>query len=111
MDLRRYQNQAKRFAIYPQRDLITSVMYCALELANEAGEVAGKIKKIFRDDDGIITEEHKEALKKELGDVLWPLAQLCTELEIDLGIVAMMNISKLRKRLNDNVLHGSGDDR
>ena len=56
-----------------------------LGLANEAGEVAGKIKKLFRDKGGCISDADRESLKMELGDVLWYLAQICTELDLDLG--------------------------
>ena len=62
---------------------------------NEAGEVAGKIKKIFRDQNGQITEEDKQSLKNELGDVLWYLTQICTELGLTLEEVAETNITKI----------------
>ena len=61
------------------------IVYPTLGLANEAGEVAGKIKKLFRDKGGRITAADRESLKMELGDVLWYLAQICTELDLDLG--------------------------
>lgn len=111
MDLNRYQNHAKRFAVYEPKQGVTSLMYCGLGLAGEAGELANKIKKIYRDDNGIVTEEVKQQLIAEMGDTLWYLQQICTELEISFSIVALANISKLNKRRNANVLHGSGDDR
>jgi NTP pyrophosphatase (non-canonical NTP hydrolase) len=80
-------------------------------LTNEAGEVAGKIKKIFRDKDGVIGEAEREALKSELGDVLWYLAQVCTELEISLDAVAEANIEKLYSRLERGKIGGDGDNR
>jgi NTP pyrophosphatase (non-canonical NTP hydrolase) len=73
-------------------------IYPTLGLVNEAGEVAGKIKKIFRDKDGVIGAAEREALKAELGDVLWYLAQTCTELEISLEEVAESNLTKLLDR-------------
>src|SRR5215475_8002989 len=64
------------------------IIYPTLGLANEVGEVAGKIKKIFRDRDGVITDDDRRALTLELGDVLWYLAQICTELDVTLEDVA-----------------------
>jgi NTP pyrophosphatase (non-canonical NTP hydrolase) len=88
-----------------------SIVYPTLGLANEAGEVAGKIKKIFRDKQGQITDADREALKQELGDVLWYLTQICTELDLTLEQVAEANIEKLFSRLERNQIKGSGDNR
>jgi NTP pyrophosphatase (non-canonical NTP hydrolase) len=88
-----------------------SIVYPTLGLANEAGEVAGKVKKIFRDHGGRITDEDREALKQELGDVLWYLTQICTELGLSLDEVAGANIDKLFSRLERNQIKGSGDKR
>ncbi len=87
------------------------VVYPTLGLVNEAGEVAGKIKKIFRDKGGMIGEADRQALKGELGDVLWYLAQICTELDLSLGDVAEANIEKLSSRLERGVIGGEGDKR
>ena len=87
------------------------IVYPTLGLANEAGEVAGKVKKIFRDKRGQITEEDREALKQELGDVLWYLTQICTELDLTLEEVAAANIEKLFSRMDRNQIRGSGDSR
>jgi NTP pyrophosphatase (non-canonical NTP hydrolase) len=87
------------------------VIYPTLGLTNEAGEVAGKIKKVFRDKDGIIGEAEREALKGELGDVLWYLAQLCTELDLSLEDVAAHNLEKLFSRLERGKIGGDGDNR
>jgi NTP pyrophosphatase (non-canonical NTP hydrolase) len=80
-------------------------------LVNEAGEVAGKVKKIFRDRGGEILESDREALKQELGDVLWYLAQICTELDLSLQEVAEMNLVKLFSRLERGQIRGDGDNR
>lgn len=87
------------------------IVYPTLGLANEAGEVAGKVKKIFRDKGGRISEQDREALKHELGDVLWYLAQICTELDLTLQEVAEANIEKLFSRLERNQIRGDGDKR
>jgi NTP pyrophosphatase (non-canonical NTP hydrolase) len=87
------------------------IVYPTLGLTNEAGEVAGKVKKIFRDRQGVVTDEDRAALTLELGDVLWYLAELCTQLGIDLEDVAAANIEKLRGRTARGTLAGDGDDR
>lgn len=87
------------------------IVYPTLGLANEAGEVAGKIKKIFRDKGGQISAEDREALKQELGDVLWYLTQICTELGLTLEEVAEANITKLFSRQARGVIRGDGDTR
>jgi NTP pyrophosphatase (non-canonical NTP hydrolase) len=73
--------------------------------------VAEKIKKMLRDDGGQLSQERRDALSKELGDVLWYLAQLATEAQLDLDVIAQANIEKLLSRQSRSVLNGSGDDR
>ncbi len=87
------------------------IIYPTLGLVNEAGEVAGKVKKIFRDKGGAISEEDRQALKAELGDVLWYLAQICTELDLTLAEVAEANLEKLLSRLERGAIGGEGDRR
>lgn len=87
------------------------IVYPTLGLANEAGELAGKIKKIFRDKNGVISEEDRQALKYELGDVLWYLAQIATELDLSLNDVASANLTKLFDRLDRGKIKGEGDYR
>jgi NTP pyrophosphatase (non-canonical NTP hydrolase) len=88
-----------------------SIVYPTMGMVNEAGEVAGKVKKIFRDRGGEITEADRQALKKELGDVLWYLAQICTELDLSLQEVAEANLIKLFSRLERGQIKGDGDER
>jgi NTP pyrophosphatase (non-canonical NTP hydrolase) len=109
MDLGAYQLQARATARYPI--IGHRVIYPALGLTNEAGEVAGKIKKIFRDKDGVMDQGDILALQSELGDVLWYLAQLATELGLSLDDIASHNIDKLQDRLSRGKIHGEGDDR
>jgi NTP pyrophosphatase (non-canonical NTP hydrolase) len=87
------------------------IVYPTLGLVNEAGELAGKVKKIFRDKGGVVGEEEREALKYELGDVLWYLAQIATELDLSLDEIAQANLSKLASRLERGVIRGDGDNR
>jgi len=87
------------------------VIYPTLGLTNEAGEVAGKVKKIFRDRGGVISEGDREALKLELGDVLWYVAEICTQLDFRLEDVAAANIAKLQGRVARGTMAGDGDTR
>ena len=109
MNFTDYQQKAKATAKYPV--IGHGVIYPTLGLTNEAGEVAGKIKKVFRDKDGIISEETREALKAELGDVLWYLAQVATELNLSLDEIAEHNIAKLLDRQARGKIQGDGDNR
>jgi NTP pyrophosphatase (non-canonical NTP hydrolase) len=109
MNFTDYQTKSRKTAKYPA--IGHPLIYPILGLTNEAGEVAGKIKKIFRDKDGLIGETERAALKGELGDVLWYLAQVCTELDLSLDEVAEHNIEKLYSRLERGKIGGDGDNR
>lgn len=107
-----YQEQAVSFAFYPKSTEWDLPFYPALGLAGEAGEVVEKIKKLMRDTDAkILTDEQKAEIVKELGDVLWYVANLAEDLNYDLGQVALMNLNKLRSRKVRDTLKGSGDNR
>ena len=108
MELSEYQRLSRRTAEYPREQWLA---YPALGLAGEAGEVAEHAKKAIRDDGGTVSEERRAAIAKELGDVLWYVAQLASELELDLDEIASQNLEKLRSRQRRGVLSGSGDDR
>src|SRR5215475_14467645 len=108
MELADYQRDSRRTAEYPRDAWLA---YPALGLAGEAGEVAEHAKKAIRDDGGEVTAERREAMAKELGDVLWYVAQLATELGLDLEEIAEQNLQKLLSRQRRGVLAGSGDDR
>lgn len=109
MDFKEYQEKSRKTAIYPK--IGESFVYPALGLGDETGEVLGKIKKIFRDKNGMLSDEDRKEIKKELGDVLWYLAQLSTELELSLDDIARANIEKLYSRMERGVIGGSGDNR
>jgi NTP pyrophosphatase (non-canonical NTP hydrolase) len=108
-DLDDYQRQSRQTWSLIQTD--HPIAYPTLGLANEAGEVAGKVKKIFRDHQGEVTPEDREALKQELGDVLWYLSQICSELDLTLSEVASANLEKLFSRLERGQIRGDGDNR
>ncbi len=104
-----YQRESRKTAGVVHTD--HPIVYPTLGLTNEAGEVAGKVKKIFRDKDGVISDEDRLALKYEIGDVLWYLTQLCTELDLSLQEVAEANLEKLFSRLERGTIKGEGDNR
>ncbi len=87
------------------------VVYPTMGLTSEAGEVAGKVKKVFRDNDGIITEEIRQALIAELGGVFWYLAECATQIGATLDEIAINNIEELFSRKQRGVIEGSGDNR
>lgn len=108
MELSEYQRASRRTAQYPREAWLA---YPALGLAGEAGEVAEHAKKAIRDDGGMVSRQRREAMAKELGDVLWYVAQIATELNLDLDQIAEGNLEKLLSRQQRGVLSGSGDDR
>ncbi|PIP68887.1 hypothetical protein CO033_00905 [Candidatus Nomurabacteria bacterium CG_4_9_14_0_2_um_filter_32_10] len=110
MKLKEYQKKALITAFHPKK---YKVIYPALGLGNESGEVMGKIKKWLRGDDGKgkMSKERKESLKEELGDVLWYLAVLAHDLGISLDDIAKTNIDKLQSRKKRGKLKGDGDKR
>ncbi len=109
MDLNTYQTAALQVAIYPNRG--SNFVYPALGLVGEAGEVAEKLKKVIRDNEGVLTDPVRDAVAKELGDTLWYLAALAFEMDYDLNEIAQINIDKLNSRKERGVLSGSGDNR
>ncbi len=106
-----YQEAAVSIAIYPGQGSMAGLVYCALKLNGEAGEVAEKVGKALRDHEGEINLERRSALILELGDVLWYVAAAARELHISLEAVAERNLEKLRDRRNRGALSGSGDNR
>jgi len=99
-----YQHEAQQTAIY---DGSLAIMYPALGLSGEVGELLNKIKKHYRDG----TDLDKDDMEKEIGDILWYLSALCTDLDVDLGDAAIGNVEKLRDRSDRGVIGGSGDYR
>lgn len=104
-----YQLNARK-TLLPITELST-LAYLTIGLNDEVGEVAGKIKKLYRDSGGIITPELRQAIKKELGDVLWYLVNICTEFQLPLADVMDENITKLFDRQQRGVIQGNGDNR
>jgi len=127
LTLKEYQEQANKTAIYPSLDelyhnivacyeckgeeVIPNPYYPALGLAGEVGEFCNKLKKVMRDDMGVISDRKKVDFKAELGDILWYVSACCSELDISLDEVAQENIRKLADRQKRGKLKGSGDER
>lgn len=106
MEFFEYQKRAASTAIYDNK---FSVLYPALGLAGEAGEVADKVKKIIRDNKSLV--EEKKELAKELGDVLWYINALARDIGYSLEVIAEMNLEKLESRKERGTLQGNGDNR
>jgi len=118
-DAYKYRKKTKTFKKYADiaittamyKDIGKTLVYPALGLTGEAGEVAEKVKKLIRDNNGIITDEFREDMKRELGDVLWYINALAHELRLELDEIASVNLEKLLSRKKRCKIQGSGDDR
>ena len=110
MDFKEYQQKSKKTDL---NVVVKSnnIDYYALGLVDEAGEVAGKIKKLHRDMNGELTEEYKKEIAKELGDVLWYVASISERIGFSMEEIAQMNIDKLYSRMERSKLTGNGDNR
>lgn len=113
MEFNEYQKESRKTALYTKDNANcgSPLVYVALGIAGESGEVVEKIKKLMRNQKGVITDESRQDLRKELGDVLWYIAQMATELNITLDDIAKTNLVKLTSRLERGTLHSQGDDR
>lgn len=113
MDFNQYQKKSRETAIYPNQG--DNLPYLALGIAGEAGEVSEKVKKFIRDTQfagiGDLGKGQKRELALEVGDVLWYIAQVATEIGYDLEEVAEMNITKTHSRMHRDKLGGDGDNR
>ena len=108
----KYQEQIKKYDTFSKCDLSeVGFIEKVLGLTGEAGETADKIKKILRDKNGVLADEDRLAIAKELGDVLWYLASIARYLDVPLSEVARGNIEKLESRYQRGKIHGSGDER
>jgi NTP pyrophosphatase (non-canonical NTP hydrolase) len=113
MDFFEYEDAVASTAIYPEvgQGSLTALNYTVLGMGGEAGEILNKVKKIYRDKDGVLSPEDRAEISKEIGDVLWYAARAAHELGYTLEEVAEYNVEKLRDRRARGVLAGSGDNR
>jgi NTP pyrophosphatase (non-canonical NTP hydrolase) len=104
-----YENLAGQTAIFPKD---RALEYLALGMTSEAGEVAGKVKKLIRDGEDVEGFEMKKiAIASEIGDVLWYCAMMAKEVGVPLNTIMQENLRKLHDRKERGTLQGSGDDR
>lgn len=110
MEMNEYQKKAVETGVYPEK---AKIIYPALGLGSEAGEVMGKVKKWVRGDDGDggMSKERLDALKDELGDILWYIAVLAHDLGFELSDIAQSNTAKLQSRKERGTIRGDGDKR
>jgi NTP pyrophosphatase (non-canonical NTP hydrolase) len=106
--LHNYQLFVRSTKVYSEEH---HLIYPVLGLVNEAGEVAGKVKKLMRDDDGQLTQERFNDIVSELGDVLWYVTAVADDLGISISDVFYENFMKIKSRAQRGVIKGSGDNR
>jgi NTP pyrophosphatase (non-canonical NTP hydrolase) len=106
-----FQENAEASAFYMGGNDMDRTVYCALGLAEEAGEVVGKVKKLYRDRGGVIDDEWRVAIGNELGDALWYLSTLASGVGLTLEDVARMNMEKRSRRREAGTTRGDGDER
>lgn len=108
MTLNEYQQKALETAVYPKE---FKVIYPALGLTGEAGEVSDKVKKVIRDNNMNFDAGKCEEIAKELGDVLWYIATMANDLGYSLEMIGEMNYAKLKSRQERGKINGNGDNR
>lgn len=113
MRLNEYQVAATKTAIYPHHgeQNFGGLCYTVLGLVGEAGEIAQKLKKVLRDKGGLFDFYAKRGIAEEIGDCLWYLAAMATELDFTLDELAKINLAKLKSRQEREMLQGDGDSR
>jgi len=123
MKINEYQKEAHKLAVYPKFSVFSAqnnvvsigenanYVYPCLGLSGEVGELLNKIKKIGRDDAGIIESDRKGTIAYEIGDCMWYIAELATQFDLDLEKICKENIAKLNERTKKGTIKGSGDER
>ena len=104
-------DEYQKFALSTADDCAKAPLYLAVGLCEEAGEVAGKVKKVVRDHHGFFTLDQERMVAMELGDVLWYLANMAHRIGFSLSEIAELNANKIKQRIEHNTLHGEGDER
>lgn len=101
----------EKFVEQTKDNMCNDILYLTVAMCGEAGEVADKVKKIYRDHEGIVDSVAEQEIAAELGDVLWYLTAIAVKLRVPLWSIAKCNIDKVNRRINMETLHGSGDYR
>lgn len=102
MEANTYQNRTQDTAVYPGRHTPSGLNYTILGLVGEAGELANKLKKVYRNQDSVYA--NREVFVDELGDVLWYAAAFAKELGVSLEEVMEKNLAKLQARKESGTL-------
>jgi NTP pyrophosphatase (non-canonical NTP hydrolase) len=108
MEFNEYQAKAKETAIYPER---YALLYPVVGLAGEAGEVANKVQKLMRDKGMVLDDADRKSVASELGDVVWYVSAIASDLGYDLEDIVQMNLEKLKSRMERGKIGGAGDNR
>lgn len=101
----------EKFVEQTKDNMCNDILYLTVAMCGETGEVADKVKKIYRDHEGIVDSVDEQEIAAELGDVLWYLTAIAVKLRVPLWSIAKCNIDKVNRRINMETLHGSGDYR
>lgn len=101
----------EKFVEQTKDNMCNDILYLTVAMCGEAGEVADKVKKIYRDHEGIVDSVAEQEIAAELGDVLWYLTAIAVKLRVPLWSIAKCNIDKVNRRIKMETLHGSGDYR
>lgn len=113
MNFNEYQKECRKTDVgtAAQDCLNPGWIYYVLGIAGEGGELIEKVKKLFRDNNGIISRDFKMSIIKEMGDIQWYMARLADWFEVDFDDVATINVKKLQDRQKRDKIHGNGDER
>ena len=111
MDFNEYQILSRKHAFYPNQNTPDAFRYLIYGITGESGELAEHFKHVLRDEEDKISAERKELITKELSDILWYLANICTELNIDFNEIPVIGLNKIDDRVKRGTLGGSGDNR
>lgn len=111
MDFSEYQKKSRKHAFYPDQNSEKSFKYLVFGITGEAGELAEHFKHALRDEGDKLSIERKEKIVKELADILWYLANICTELGVNFNEIPKIGLRKIKERLKRGTLKGEGDSR
>ncbi|KKR42504.1 MAG: hypothetical protein UT76_C0021G0003 [Candidatus Woesebacteria bacterium GW2011_GWB1_40_12] len=111
MDFNEYQKKSRKHAFYPNQNSPDAFRYLIYGITGEAGELAEHFKHALRDEGDELTEDRKFKIIKELSDVLWYVANICTELGVDFNEIPEVSLKKIEERLKRGTLRGDGDTR
>lgn len=111
MDFNEYQKIASTTAHFNEENEMYKLMYVTMGVAGETGELVEKVKKLIRNDKGVLTEEKRAGIVAEMGDVLWYLSQLSALLDVPFEAAAQANVQKLKDRAARGVIKSEGDNR